>query len=1026
MSPLSETERREVAGRARTLAERLDGPANEPGDGTPVGPEEVLGAWREKYPDESSLRDRLDRAGLTETAVREQVTATRWPADEPLPDWVDDLESLIEHVESAPSAGHVDVPDETPFAELLAPVAGFALERLPGEAGEAVVPMVDWLVTRLEETCVRPLYVEFKSFVKHHDPDLARADPGEFENPPTAYYEQFVAAARDGGFTNVCVEYPVLARLLVVVADQWVDAVTDLRRRVRADREALSRRFGVAGDVAAFEPLAEDVHGGGHVPVRVVFESGEVVYKPRPVDAGVVYHEILDRLSGHLAASFPDPTYLPREDYGWMELVEYRDPEDADRYYERAGTLLAVAYALDFTDCQFENLIVHGDAPALVDAETLFHPRVEGSTKTLSTGVSAVVDRSVLLTAMLPWTLGDPDEQDGGQLATILAGLGNDSEARRARALSIPTVTAPNTDVMSVEATEPSLDGATNTPTVDGEDRPPADHVDALVRGFERAHESLRRLHEDGRLFSDVVDPDLVSGVENRVLFRPTVTYKSVLRSLTGRDPLRDGVRFTVEMADLAAPFFDGRIEDDRYWPLYAAERRALRRLDVPRFTGRMDGEAVFHDGDPTGVTVPASGYRYSQRRLDAMDGEDRRRQAWLIRRSLGDVQRPDPPPARADVTDDRLRGTAVELFDDAVDAALETPAGDTWASISQPGSTIAVWPASPSLYHGRGGIALAAAALHHATGRDRYRERVDRLLAPVVESVTDGRLTGSLGGTRGVGSVVYVLSVVADLMDDDAYREHALAATRAVTPSRVEADDALDVTDGTAGAVLGLLAYHDRFGDESVLQRAVTCGNHLLSAREPVAGRQVWRTVDDEPITGFAHGTSGIAYALARRRRVRRLVVLRAIRDGARPTRRGRRARRTGPALAGGRRTGRDRRRGPPVGRPLLLWQLRPGRGPAGGHPQRRQRRRRRVRAGRALSRPAGPRWDALAARSRSVVRQPDVLQRPRGSRLRTASAPGPGRATERAPAGVSRSDGRKRAVGYSASTASASCSSG
>jgi lantibiotic modifying enzyme len=71
---------------------------------------------------------------------------------------------------------------------------------------------------------------------------------------------------------------------------------------------------------------------------------------------------------------------------------------------------------------------------------------------------------------------------------------------------------------------------------------------------------------------------------------------------------------------------------------------------------------------------------------------------------------------------------------------------------------------------------------------------------------------------------------------------------------------------EGTAGTLLALLAYHERFGGSAVLDRARACGDHLLAARSDIAGYQTWRTKEDgAALTGFAHGSSGIAYALAR-----------------------------------------------------------------------------------------------------------------------------------------------------------------
>lgn len=134
-----------------------------------------------------------------------------------------------------------------------------------------------------------------------------------------------------------------------------------------------------------------------------------------------------------------------------------------------------------------------------------------------------------------------------------------------------------------------------------------------------------------------------------------------------------------------------------------------------------------------------------------------------------------------------------------------------------------------------------------------------------MVDDCIAGDLSVGLGGTKGVGSVVYALSVVAELLDEEKYRNAAAEAAETVTADRLSDDDTFDIMEGTAGTLLGLLAYHDRYGGSSVLDRAIDCGERLLDARTSLGGHRTWNTEDGVHFTGFAHGSSGIAYALAR-----------------------------------------------------------------------------------------------------------------------------------------------------------------
>ncbi len=85
------------------------------------------------------------------------------------------------------------------------------------------------------------------------------------------------------------------------------------------------------------------------------------------------------------------------------------------------------------------------------------------------------------------------------------------------------------------------------------------------------------------------------------------------------------------------------------------------------------------------------------------------------------------------------------------------------------------------------------------------------------------------------------------------------------MTAEQLADDEVLDVLDGTAGALLALLAHYERHGGDEVGDRAVECGEHLLGERVAADGYRGWTTGNDEPAPGLAHGVRGIAYALAR-----------------------------------------------------------------------------------------------------------------------------------------------------------------
>ncbi|WP_158046879.1 lanthionine synthetase LanC family protein [Skermanella pratensis] len=195
---------------------------------------------------------------------------------------------------------------------------------------------------------------------------------------------------------------------------------------------------------------------------------------------------------------------------------------------------------------------------------------------------------------------------------------------------------------------------------------------------------------------------------------------------------------------------------------------------------------------------------------------------------------------------------------------------GALW--IAAQGHSLTIGPVGPDLYGGSTGIALLFAAVAATGGREQDRAAALAALVPVRAALSDG-LIGALVGHKvgagsGIGSVAYGLARVAGLLDrpdllDDACRAAALIGDRAVAD-----DERLDVVDGSAGALLALLALAEVSGDAdgSLRSRADRCGRHLLARRRPCrsSGARVW-SAGGEPVTGLSHGAAGIAYALAR-----------------------------------------------------------------------------------------------------------------------------------------------------------------
>jgi type 2 lantibiotic biosynthesis protein LanM len=155
-------------------------------------------------------------------------------------------------------------------------------------------------------------------------------------------------------------------------------------------------------------------------------------------------------------------------------------------------------------------------------------------------------------------------------------------------------------------------------------------------------------------------------------------------------------------------------------------------------------------------------------------------------------------------------------------------------------------------------------------TAEADYRELALKAIQPLQVVLREcGQEAASImgiGGAIGIGSVVYAMTRISQLLGEPSLLEDAQHAACLITAEAIAGDTALDVIAGSAGTILGLLALYEVAPSQAILDRAAMCGQHLLRVRTPSAGGyRTWSTLQGKPATGFSHGAAGIIYALLR-----------------------------------------------------------------------------------------------------------------------------------------------------------------
>jgi lantibiotic modifying enzyme len=171
------------------------------------------------------------------------------------------------------------------------------------------------------------------------------------------------------------------------------------------------------------------------------------------------------------------------------------------------------------------------------------------------------------------------------------------------------------------------------------------------------------------------------------------------------------------------------------------------------------------------------------------------------------------------------------------------------------------------SLYEGASGISLFLARLANITGDRIVRSTAEAAQAQALTLVDALVADGEYGFYSGLSGIAWACREAGILLAVEELAEHGKAALQLaarLTPDRRR----VDVMNGSAGLIPVLLDAAAANQSDEMFAAAVRHGEHLLNLAERSEQGWSWDTlgsVDEPHLLGFAHGASGIAYALGR-----------------------------------------------------------------------------------------------------------------------------------------------------------------
>ncbi|NPC59384.1 type 2 lanthipeptide synthetase LanM family protein [Caenimonas soli] len=632
---------------------------------------------------------------------------------------------------------------------------------------------------------------------------------------------------------------PVLARVTASIVQNWVSFAHEFLERLRQDRQSIAATFsgGTSDRVIDVSAAGSDVHSSGRIVLRVKFETGAALaYKPRPLSIVNFYRSILAWISEHSGPACAEvPIHLLRDKYAWVEWLTEDDHAQADTY-RRLGATAALLGYLNGTDFHRENVVLSAGKPMLVDIETVCQPRLPSGT-------------------FQPGSCRDWARQalQEGSLGTGILPL----------RIELPDGRSVDVGALSVDA------GSYSWRTLD------SDRRELVISGFQMMSEFIRS-HADGFLAVDGPRQALF-GCRVRIVCRPTALYAALLERALTEETLSDGARFSQHFHFLKRLDISGSTVG-QFKALRAAEMEALESFDIPYFT--TEATSIALESQTNGVTKMihprfhhSSVWESVTDRLQtarAARHSDRMNLVRATMRLADDVYAGAKlTPGAQNWGPQDTEALAISLGDLLHARAIHGSDGVCWigGTRSSDGISIAISTLGHDLYAGSSGIALFLCALSSVIGRQKYRALARRAVRPLKCELADPRcarrllrITG-VGAGGGLGGCLYALTRCCSISGDEFFADAAKQICNLMTPDALRAQSELDLMNGVAGAIIGLLTYYSFSADENALWCAAYAGQLALSATaDVISGAR-----GTSSRIGVAHGLSGVAMAFDR-----------------------------------------------------------------------------------------------------------------------------------------------------------------